>query len=311
MTKRIGFIGIGLMGHGMAKNLLDKGFSVTTMAHRNRTPLDDLLDRGATEAASYRAIAEQSDIVFICVTGAPEVEAVIYGDGGSGGDGGDGVLAGARPGLIVVDCSTSEPAMTARVHRDLTAKDAAMADAPLARTPIEAEAGRLNTMVGASEETFAAIEPALKTFCENIFHVGAVGAGHKTKLIYNFLAMGQAGLIAEALCACAATGVGLDEFAEVVSAGGANSGIFQLLVPKLLAEGAYTGLQFSLANAEKDLRYYTQMTGAVPLAGSLGKSVHDTLRQGLALGFDEGLVGSLIAAQAKLNGVDIVGQRAR
>jgi 3-hydroxyisobutyrate dehydrogenase-like beta-hydroxyacid dehydrogenase len=302
MTKRIGFIGIGLMGHGMAKNLMEKGFSVTTTAHRNRAPLEDLLGRGATEAASHKEVAERSDIVFICVTGAPEVAAVIYGD--------EGVLAGARAGLIVVDCSTSEPAMTARVDGDLTAKGAAMADAPLARTPVEAEAGRLNTMVGASEETFAAIEPALKTFCENIFHVGAVGAGHKTKLIYNFLAMGQAGLIAEALCACAATDVGLDEFAEVVSAGGANSGIFQLLVPKLLAEGAFTGLQFSLANAEKDLRYYTQMTGAVPLAGSLGKSVHDTLQQGLALGFNEGLVGSLIEAQGKLNGVDIVGQRA-
>ncbi len=304
MTKRIGFIGIGPMGHGMAKNLLEKGFSVTTAAHRDRASIEDLLGRGATEATSYQAIAEQSDIVFICVTGAPEVEAVIYGDNGGG------VLAAARPGLIVVDCSTSEPAMTARVNEDLTAKGAAMADAPLARTPVEAEAGRLNTMVGASEETFAAIEPALKTFCENIFHVGAVGAGHKTKLIYNFLAMGQAGLIAEALCACAATDVGLDEFAEVVSAGGANSGIFQLLVPKLLAEGAFNGLQFSLANAEKDLRYYTQMTGAVPLAGSLGKSVHDTLQQGMALGFKEGLVGSLIEAQAKLNGVDIVGQRA-
>ena len=302
MTKRIGFIGIGLMGHGMAKNLLEKGYSVTTTAHRNRAPLEDLLGLGATEASSYKAIAEQSDIVFICVTGAPEVEAVIYGD--------SGVLAGARPGLIVVDCSTSEPATTERVNADLSAKGTALADAPLARTPIEAEAGRLNTMVGASEETFAAIEPTLEAFCENIFHVGAVGAGHKTKLIYNFLAMGQAGLIAEALCACAATDVGLDEFAEVVSAGGANSGIFQLLVPKLLAEGAYTGLQFSLANAEKDLRYYTQMTGAVPLAGSLGKSVLDTLQQGLALGFNEGLVGSLIEAQAKLNGVDIVGQRA-
>jgi len=236
------------------------------------------------------------------VTGAPAGEAVIYGDGG--------VLAGTHEGLIVVDCSTSEPAMTARVNADLSAQGAALADAPLARTPIEAEAARLNTMVGASDETFAAIKPTLAAFCENIFRVGLVGAGIKTKLIYNFLAMGQAALIAEALCACAATDVGLDEFAEVVSAGGANSGIFQLLVPKLLAEGAFTGLQFSLANAEKDLRYYTQMTAAVPLAGSLGKSVHDSLQQGLALGFDEGLVGSLIAAQAKLNGVDIVGQRA-
>ncbi len=232
MTKRIGFIGIGLMGHGMAKNLMEKGFSVTTTAHRNRAPLEDLLGHGAAEAASHKEVAERSDIVFICVTGAPEVEAVIYGDGSGDGSGDGGVLAGARAGLIVVDCSTSEPAMTDRVNADLSARGAALADAPLARTPIEAEAGRLNTMVGASEETFAAIEPALQTFCENIFHVGPVGAGHKTKLIYNFMAMGQAALIAEALCACAATGVDLHEFYDVVSAGGANSGIFQLLMPK-------------------------------------------------------------------------------
>ncbi len=174
---------------------------------------------------------------------------------------------------------------------------------------MEAEAGRLNTMVGASRETFARIKPILEAFCENIFHVGEVGAGHKCKLIYNFLAMGQAALIAEALCACAATRVGLDKYAEVVSAGGANSGIFQLLVPKVLAEGDVSGLQFSLANAEKDIRYYNHMTGTVPLEGALGKTVHDTLLQGLALGFTEGLVGSLIEAQALLNGVEIIERR--
>ncbi len=298
MTKRIGFIGIGLMGHGMAKNLLEKGFSVTTTAHRNRTPLEDLLGRGAIEAAGYKEIAEQSDIVFICVTGAPEVEAVIYGDGG--------VLAGARPGLIVVDCSTSEPAMTARVNADLSAKGVAMADAPLARTPTEAEAGRLNTMVGASEETFATIEPALQTFCENIFHVGPVGAGHKTKLINNFMAMGQAALIAEALCACAATGVDLRRYYEVVSAGGANSGIFQLIVPKAMDEGDFSGLKFSLANAEKDLRYYTRMTGEAALSNGLGRVVHAALAKGLELGLAEGFVGHLIRAQEQLNGLTII-----
>jgi 3-hydroxyisobutyrate dehydrogenase-like beta-hydroxyacid dehydrogenase len=298
MTKRIGFIGIGLMGHGMTKNLLEKGFSVITTAHRNRAPLEDLLGRGATEAAGYKEIAEQSDIVFICVTGAPEVEAVIYGDGG--------VLAGARPGLIVVDCSTSEPAMTERVNADLSAKGVAMADAPLARTPIEAEAGRLNTMVGASEETFAAIEPALETFCENIFHVGPVGAGHKTKLINNFMAMGQAALIAEALCACAATGVDLHRYYEVVSAGGANSGIFQLIVPKAMDEGDFSGLKFSLLNAEKDLRYYTRMTGEKALSDGLGRAVHAALAKGLELGLAEGFVGHLIRAQEQLNGLTII-----
>jgi len=166
-------------------------------------------------------------------------------------------------------------------------------------------------MVGASEETFATIEPALQTFCENIFHVGPVGAGHKTKLIYNFMAMGQAALIAEALCACAATGVDLHEFYDVVSAGGANSGIFQLLMPKALEEGDLSGLKFSLPNAEKDLRYYTRMTGEAELSGDLGKAVHAALAKGLELGLAEGYVGHLIRAQEKLNGVEIIARPER
>ena len=173
----------------------------------------------------------------------------------------------------------------------------------MARTPAEAESGRLNTMVGAPDGLFAQIEPILKSFCENIFHVGATGAGHKTKLIYNFLTMGQAAMIAEALCACATTGLDIDRFAAVVGAGGANSGIFQLIVPKAM-QGDLTGLQFSLANAEKDLRYYTHLTEQAPLVGALGASVHTALAQGLKLEPD-GLVGSLIAAQAQLNRVSI------
>ena len=298
---RIGFIGLGMMGRGMARNLLDKGFALTAMAHRRREALESLVAKGAREAATAQELAQASDMVILCVTGAPQVEAIVHGE--------EGLLAGCRPGMIVIDCTTSEPGTTLAIAAELAAKGAQLADAPLARTPVEAEAGRLNTMVGASRETFIRIKPVLEAFCENIFHVGEVGAGHKCKLIYNFLAMGQAALIAEALCACAATGVGLDKYAEVVSAGGANSGIFQLLVPKVLAEGDVSGLQFSLANAEKDIRYYTHMTGTVPLEGSLGKTVHNTLLQGLALGFTEGLVGSLIEAQAKLNGVEIIGRR--
>jgi len=298
MRERIGLVGLGLMGHGMASNLLAKGFALTTMAHRNRAPLDDLLGRGAREAASPRAIAEQSDIVVICVTGSSEVEQVVYGD--------DGLIAGCHDGLIVVDCSTSEPAMTARIGADLAGRGTAMADAPLARTPIEAEAGRLNTMVGASLETFAAIKPTLAAFCENIFHVGPLGAGHKTKLIYNFLAMGQVALIAEALCACAATGVDLRRYYEVISAGGANSGIFQMIVARALDAGDLSGLRFSLANAEKDLRYYTAMTAAAALSDGLGTAVHGALAKGLELGLAEGYVGHLIRAQETLNDLTII-----
>ncbi len=295
---RIGFIGLGMMGRGMARNLLDRGFALTAMAHRRREALESLVAQGAREAATARELAQASDMVILCVTGAPQVEAIVHGE--------EGLLAGCRPGMIVIDCTTSEPGTTLAIAVELAAKGAQLADAPLARTPVDAEAGRLNTMVGASRETFARIKPVLEAFCENIFHVGEVGAGHKCKLIYNFLAMGQAALIAEALCACAATGVGLDKYAEVVSAGGANSGIFQLLVPKFLAEGDVSGLQFSLANAEKDLRYYTTMTDEAALSDGLGREVHAALAKGLELGFAEGFVGHLIRAQEHLNGLAII-----
>ena len=298
MPKRIGFIGVGLMGHGMAKNLLAKGYSLTGMAHRNRAPLEDLVKMGAAEADDPKSVAEAAEVVILCVTGAPHVEAVAYGE--------NGLLEGVSQGMTVIDCSTSEPDMTARLEADLANKGVALADAPLARTPIEAEEGRLNTMVGASKETFAAIEPILATFCENIFHVGGVGAGIKTKLINNFIAMAHGALIGEALCACAATGVDIRKFYEVVSAGGANSGIFQLIVPKAMDEGDYSGLKFSLANAAKDLGYYTNMTDRAKLSGELGKSVHHALTEGLNAGFTDGYVGDLIRAQGKLNNVEIL-----
>lgn len=297
MAKKIGFVGVGMMGHGMAKNLMKHGFEVTLMAHKNRKPVEDLIALGAKEAATPRQVAQASEVVILCVTGAPQVEQVVYGK--------DGMLdvLGAR--MILLDCSTSEPAMGERVAKDLRERGARYVDAPLARSPADAEAGKLNTMVGADVETFAEVRPILETFCENIFHMGDVGSGARTKLIYNLITMGHAALIAEALCACAATGVDLARFAKVVGGGGANSGIFQLIVPKILESDDYSGLKFSLANAAKDLRYYNRMTSEVPLSGNMGPAVLNSLVQALNGGHAGGLVGEMVAAQCKANGVEL------
>ena len=302
MTDRVGFAGTGLMGRGMAKNILAAGYPLAVVAHRSRAPIETLVRLGATELHSYRNLAAGSDVVLLCVTGTPEVESIVYGR--------DGLLEGAREGLIVIDCSTSEPASSERIRVDLAERGASLVDAPLARTPAEAEAGRLNTMVGASQEDFVRVRPLLEACCENIFHMGSVGSGHKTKLVYNFITMGYAALISEALCACAATGVDLKRFSDVVSAGGANSGIFQLIVPKALESGDCSGLNFSLANAEKDLRYYNRMADTVPLSGPLGRAVQHALIQGLNLGYAHGLVGDLVRVQERLNGIGILDREA-
>ena len=293
--QRIGFIGVGLMGHGMAMNLLKKGHPLSFLVHRNRSNIADLLELGAKEKKTALEISAASDVVILCVTGTPQVEANVYG----------GLLEGARKGQIVIDCSTSQPDSTERIRADFAGKGVRFVDAPLARTPQHAEEGKLNCMVGADAQTFAEVKPVLEKFCENIVHAGAPGAGHKIKLVYNFVAMSHAAVCCEALAACARVGLSQETFYNLVSAGGANSAMFQMLVPKAL-QGDLTGLQFTLGNAKKDIGYYQQMAAAAPMAGAMGAALHQLLVQANALGLGEKFVPSLIEAYERINGMQIV-----
>jgi 3-hydroxyisobutyrate dehydrogenase-like beta-hydroxyacid dehydrogenase len=298
---RIGFIGLGLMGHGMAKNLVKNGFPLTVRVHRNRQPAADILAAGAKEAATNAELANASDIVILCVTGSPQIEEIVYGE--------DGILCAARDGLIVIDTSTAEPASTAKIRDDLAKKGTKYVDAPLARTPKEAEEGKLNTMVGADDATFARVKPVLSAYCENVIHVGGPGHGHMLKLINNFIAQAIATATAEACAACARSGVSIRKLHEVISAGGVNSGIFQMMVGRMLDGGDLTGLKFTLSNAMKDLRYYTHFVESLPTPAIVGEAVHQSLVNANLMGFGDKYVASLIEAQEKLAGVKIVGQQ--
>jgi 3-hydroxyisobutyrate dehydrogenase-like beta-hydroxyacid dehydrogenase len=295
MAKRIGFIGAGLMGHGMAKNIVEKGYRLTVLAHRNRAPIDDLLRRGAIEANTPAALARASDIVILCVPSSVEVELCVFA--------GNGIMAGAHEGLIVVDSTTAEPISTERVARALASKNVRFADAPLTRSPKDAEAGRLNALVGADDATLAAIRPVLETFCENIFHIGPVGSGHKLKLINNFLSQGMAALVAEAVTTAAKAGVDLGTMFEVVSAGGANSSVFQRFMPWVLSGDS--GMVFKLKNGQKDLRYYTHLAEAVGSTAFLGEAVHQIFTLAAAQGEGESYVPALARALGKVNGIEI------
>jgi 3-hydroxyisobutyrate dehydrogenase-like beta-hydroxyacid dehydrogenase len=295
MAQRIGFIGAGLMGHGMARNIVEKGYPLTVLAHRNRAPIEDLLARGAAEATGPAAIAQACDVLILCVPSSAEVEACVFAD--------DGILAGAHDGLIVIDCTTAEPSSTARVAKALAAKNVRFADAPLTRSPKDAEAGRLNTLVGADEATLAAIRPVLETFCENVFHVGPLGAGHTLKLINNFLSQGVAALVAEAVTTATKAGIDLKTLFEVVSAGGANSSVFQRFMPWVLGEE--NRMVFKLKNGQKDVRYYTHLAEAVGSTAFLGEAVHQIYTLATAQGEGESYVPALARALGKVNGVQI------
>jgi 3-hydroxyisobutyrate dehydrogenase-like beta-hydroxyacid dehydrogenase len=297
---RVGFIGLGLMGHGIAKNLVSKGFPLTVRIHRNRKPAEDILAAGAKEVKTSAELARASDVVILCVTGSPQIEEIVYGDGSTM----SGIMSAAREGLIVVDTSTAEPASTAKIREDFAKKGVKYVDAPLARTPKEAEEGRLNTMVGADDATFAQLKPVLSAYCENVIHVGPPGHGHMLKLINNFIAQAIATATAEACAACAKSGVSIRKLHEIISAGAVNSGIFQMMVGRML-EGDMAGLKFTLVNAMKDLRYYTHFAESLPVSAIVGEAVHQSLVNANLMGFGDKYVPSLIEAQEKLAGVKI------
>ncbi len=294
---RIGFIGLGMMGHGMAKNLLAKGFALSVKVNRDRSRLADILAAGARECATNADVAGNADFVILCVTGSPQVEEIVFGA--------NGLLGAARKDLVVIDTSTSEPGTTGRCREAFAAKGATFVDAPLARTPKEAEEGRLNSMVGADDATFARVKPVLAAFCENIFHVGPPGAGHTLKLVNNFMALTIAASIAEAFAVASKAGVRLDKLHEVVSQGALNSNIFQMIAGGAV-QGDLTRMKFSIANAAKDLRYYTHLAESLPVATFVGEAVHQSFNQAVSLGLGERLLASMIEAQEKVNGMQIV-----
>jgi 3-hydroxyisobutyrate dehydrogenase-like beta-hydroxyacid dehydrogenase len=293
----IGFIGAsGWMGHGMAKNLLAKGHRLALTVHRNRERIADLLAAGAVERATPAELARTSEIVFLCVTGSPQVEASLLGA--------DGVLAGAARGLVIVDCSTSEPESTARLRDASAAAGAVLVDAPLARTPLEAEAGKLNVMVGADDPTFAALEPVLRAFAENVFHVGAPGAGHVVKLLNNFIAQAICTATAEAFAVGQRAGIDPQRLVEIVSMGAVNSGLFQMMAKTL--HGDLAALKFELDNARKDVRYYTHLAEGLAIPSVVGEAVHQSLVLASALGHGRKFVPSLVEAQEQLTGAKLV-----
>ena len=285
------------MGHGMARNLLAKGFGLRFMAHRSRATLQDLLDAGAIEVATRAELVRGADVVIVCVTGSPQVEEIVYGK--------DGLLAAAAKGLVVIDTSTAEPASSARMRNDFAERGVTFIDAPLARTPKEAEEGRLNTMVGAEPADFERVRPVLAAFCENIFHVGPPGHGHVLKLVNNMLAMSMAAAIAEGMAAAAKAGLSLQKVFEVVSAGGVNSGIFQMMVGRAL-QGDLTGLRFAIGNGQKDLRYFTHLSESLPTTSFVAEAAHQSFVLAANLGFGERFIASLLEAQEQINDVRIV-----
>ena len=270
--KKIGMVGIGLMGHGIATNLQKHGFVLNLFEHPGNQPLDALVAGGAGIFASARELAAASDLVITVLTGSPQVEAVVLGEGG--------LLQGLRPGSIVVDCSTAVPSSTERIAAAVQQAGARFIDAPMTRTPKEAAEGRLNLLVGGDAALLEECRPVLQCFAENITHVGPVGAGHSMKLLHNYVSLGMVSLLAEAAACAQRTGVALPAFVEVLAKGGGGGIALERMKPYLLA-GDPGGLRFSIANARKDLDYYNAMASDADAEKAIAAAVLSTLEGAL------------------------------
>lgn len=295
MAKRtVGFIGLGLMGRGMAKNILTKGNDLIVMAHRNRTPIDELVGMGAREAKTPREMAAAADFIVICVTGSPEVEGVVRGA--------DGILAGAKPGLIVIDCSTADPVSTAALSAEMQAKGVSMVDAPLSRTPKEAEAGTLDVMAGAADDVFAKAKPVIECFAGKIVHVGPTGAGHTMKLINNFVSISYAAIYSEAMALGARTGISPKQFHAVIGGGRMSCGFYDTFM-KYVIERDRDAHKFTIQNAHKDMRYLMNLANAAGSANVVAPVVKGYLASAEAMGKGGDYLPMLSDHVASLNGV--------
>lgn len=293
--QRVGLIGVGLMGHGIGKNILKHGFPLTILAHSNRQPVDSLVALGATEAGSAKAVAENSDIVILCVTGSPQVEDVLFRE--------NGLLAGIHAGMVIADCSTAEPASTARVAAKVAELGGRFVDTPMVRTPKEAEAGTLGLMTAGNQETLAEIRPVLECFADTIIYAGDVGAAHKLKLLNNFIGLGTAAVVAEAVSAAMKGGVDMQGLHDIVVAGGSNSVMFERLMTAVLQDDDSI-FRFAIGNAQKDLRYYTTLTQQQSSTSFIAESVHQTFVMASNLGYADRYVPRMVEVINKVNGVE-------
>ena len=294
-SERIGFIGVGLMGHGMARNIVEKGYPLTILGRSNRKPVDDLVKRGATEVKTAADVARASTIVFLCVTGSTDVEAIVRGP--------DGLREGLAAGSVVVDCSTADPTSTVAIAAELAAAGIDFADAPLSRTPKEAWEGTLDTMVGASDAVFARLKPVLDTWAGKVVHIGAVGDGHRMKLLNNFIAMGYAALYSEALALSRKVGITPERFDSVIRGGRMDSPFYQTFMRWTL-EGDRDAHKFTLRNAYKDMRYLASMADAAGIANPVGSAVKNSYAMAVGAGGADDYVPMLASAVAKANGLE-------
>lgn len=255
-TERVGFIGVGIMGKPMARNLLKAGYRVTVHNH-NRVPVQELVREGALEGRSSRHVAEQNDIIITMLPDSPDVQDVVLGR--------DGILEGIKPGTIYIDMSTISPIVTREIAPLVEAKDCQMLDAPVSGGEKGAIEATLSIMVGGPKDVFDRMLPIFQAMGKNIVHMGSHGAGQVTKACNQIVVALTIQAVSEALVLAAKAGVDPAKVRQALLGGFAQSRILDLHGQRMLDRNFQPGFKIRLHQKDLNIALSTGKALGVPL----------------------------------------------
>jgi 3-hydroxyisobutyrate dehydrogenase-like beta-hydroxyacid dehydrogenase len=294
MTKqKIGFVGLGGMGRGLVKHLLKSGASVCVY-DIDEAAVEAAVNQGAEAARDANDAARDADVFMICVTTAEVVRSIALGP--------DGVLAALKPNAVFVDHTTVSPAHVEEMHAACSKAGLQYVEAPMTRTPAHAERGEVNILFGGEEQQLEALRPLFETYAENIFHVGPAGHAIRLKLIHNYIAFANVAAWCEGFALAAHEGLDMSKVIGIISAAGGKSGMMDLYGEMTLKRDFTPHM--SLANAQKDVRYYAHWLESAGLPGFMAEAVHQTYALATITGDDSESCTAVIKAYERFTGVE-------
>ena len=279
---KIGFIGVGFMGYGMALNLIKQKFDVTITAHKNRVPIDKLIQKGAKESDSIEELAKICNVIILCVTNTPIAKDII-----------DKIAPFLKKKSTIIDITTHNSTGSIEIYNKLKKFEIIYAESPVMGGPAQSEEGVLGAIVGCDQKNYNNVKNILTNFCKDVFYFGSVGMGAKAKLVNNFLSLGTTTFVIESIKAAQILGIDLKKFYDVAKLGSGNSGALNRIADKAI-KNDYKGYIFTVNNTFKDMTYINELLKDLPNAEKLSSLTKSFYEEAKNKGFGELLISELI-----------------
>ena len=281
--KNIGFIGVGYMGYGIAKNILKHKNKLFVIANKNRKPIEKIVSKGAEEVKSFEEFSSKNlDAMFMCVTNTPIAKLIS-----------EKISDILDSKTLIIDITTHNKTGSMETEEIFKAKKINYVECPVMGGPVQAEEGILGGIVGASDENFKIAEPYFNFFCKEYFHFGPVGMGAKSKLLNNFLSLGNAALVNHLAKSAKEMGLDLKKVFDVAKLGSGNSAALNRVFDNLL-KGDFTGFKFTASNSVKDLTYIQDLLKDFPEAEKVAEVNKNYFQKAVDDGYGENFISELI-----------------